>query len=87
MAAGIIFAPQLVLAFCGNDMEVLNTGATILRLQCLSPPFLGYIIMSNIMLQNINQYKEASLVAIGRQGLFFIPAILILPHYFGLLGL
>lgn len=87
MAVGIIFAPQIVAAFCGNESEVLELGITILRLQCISLPFLGYVIMSNMMLQNINQYKEAAIVAIGRQGLFFIPALLILPHYLGLLGI
>jgi Na+-driven multidrug efflux pump len=39
------------------------------------------------MLQNIGSAFRASLLSMARQGIFFIPAILILPKLFGILGL
>ena len=37
-------------------------------------------------LQTIGKAFKASLLSMARQGLFFLPAILILPRIFGLLG-
>jgi Na+-driven multidrug efflux pump len=42
--------------------------------------------MSNMMLQSSGKAVRASILAAARQGLFFIPFILILPAYLGLLG-
>lgn len=42
--------------------------------------------MCNMMLQSIGRAVKASIVAAGRQGLFFLPLILILPRLFGLTG-
>jgi Na+-driven multidrug efflux pump len=39
-----------------------------------------------MLLQTIGRGMQASVVAVSRQGLFFLPAVLILPHIFGLLG-
>jgi Na+-driven multidrug efflux pump len=39
-----------------------------------------------MLLQTIGRGTQASIIAISRQGLFFLPAILILPHMFGILG-
>ena len=40
-----------------------------------------------MMMQTIGKTIYASILASARQGLFFIPAILILPHFYGLLGI
>ena len=45
------------------------------------------LMMTSMMLQTIGQVRDASILAIARQGLFLIPALLILPRFFGLLGL
>ena len=39
-----------------------------------------------MMLQTMGLAREASLVAVSRQGLFFIPSVLLLPPLLGLLG-
>ncbi len=43
--------------------------------------------MSNMMLQSIGKALKASILAAARQGVFFIPLILILPRLFGLSGI
>lgn len=43
--------------------------------------------MNNMMTQTMGKTFYASLLASARQGLFFIPLILILPRILGLLGI
>ncbi|MDD3214605.1 MAG: MATE family efflux transporter [Eubacteriales bacterium] len=85
--AAQLFAPQIVELFLKGHPEVTQIGSLALRLQCLLLPVAGFIIISNMLMQTIGLAKEASLVAISRQGLFFLPAVLLLPSVFGLLGL
>lgn len=40
-----------------------------------------------MLTQSIGYSFRATLTAISKQGLFFIPAILILPYFFGVTGL
>lgn len=42
--------------------------------------------MANMLTQTIGKAKFASLIAFSRQGLFFIPFLLIIPPFLGLLG-
>ena len=47
----------------------------------------AWIIMSNMLTQTIGYGFRASFVAAGRQGLFLIPALFVLPVRFGIRGL
>ena len=82
----LVFAPQIIQLFLKDNPAVTEIGARALRLQCILLPFTSFIILSNMMLQTMGMAGKASLVAISRQGLFFIPAVLLLPLAFGLLG-
>ncbi len=82
---GMIFAPQIVAVF-SNDPEVIAFGARALRCQCAVFPLCGVIVISSMLTQTINKVWQASLLAAARQGLFFIPAVLIPPHVLGELG-
>ncbi len=79
------FAPQVVALF-QSDEQVVAVGRIALRLQCITFPLAGWVVMSNMMSQTIGKAIPASFLAAARQGLFFIPAVLILPHLFGLTG-
>lgn len=81
-----IFSPDIVALFRKEDAEVIEAGALALRLQCITFPLNAWIVMSNMMLQSIGKALKASIVAGARQGYLFIPLILILPVFFGLLG-
>ena len=83
---GVVFAPDIIALFRKEDQEVIAVGAVALRMQCIVFPLTGWIVMSNMMLQSIGKALKASILAAARQGLFFIPLILILPRMFGLLG-
>ena len=84
---GAVFAPQVIALFRKDDMEVIEAGALALRMQCIAFPLTGWIVMSNMMLQSIGKALKASILAGARQGVFFIPLILILPQLFGLFGI
>lgn len=81
-----IFAPQIIRLF-RNDPEVIRIGALALRLQCITLPLSAFIVMSNMMFQYIGKPARASLLALSRQGLVFIPVILVLSQLLGLLGI
>ena len=82
-----VFAPQLVNLFLKGHPEVTEIGGLALRFQAFSYPTFSILMMNSMMLQTIGHTRNASIVAVSRQGLFLLPAIFILPHFFGLLGL
>ena len=84
--AGWICADGLIEIFLKNDPQVVEYGSLALRLQCITFPLLGWITISNMMLQTIGKAVKASLLAMSRQFLFFVPVILLLPGIFGMLG-
>ena len=80
------FAPAFVRLF-RDDPEVVRIGAFTLRAQCITMPLTAFIVMSNMMFQYIGQPWRASLLALSRQGLAFMPALLLLSRIFGLPGI
>lgn len=85
--AAMIFAPQIIRLFLANDAQVQSIGTLALRLQCVFLPLFAFTCLSNMMLQTIGMAGPATILAAARQGLFFIPAVLVLEKAFGLLGL
>ena len=84
---GFCFASPLISLFRKDDLQVISIGAKALRLQCIALPLTGWVIMNNMMTQTIGKTFRASLLAAARQGIFFIPAILVLPGLAGILGI
>ena len=80
-----VFAKPIV-TFFRNDPDVVRVGAAALRAQAAALPLLSFIIMTNMMLQSIGAGFKASIASSSRNGIFFIPLILILPSFFGLTG-
>lgn len=82
---GIVFAPEVVALF-RNDPEVVRMGTLAMRFQCASFALSGWVVFSNMTLQTIGDTGPATFLAAARQGVFFIPAVLILPRLFDLWG-
>ncbi len=85
-AAVFVFSGQLVQVF-RDDPEVIAAGIPILRCQCVTAPVMGIISITNMLMQNMGKTVNATILSVARQGLFFVPFILILTHFFGLAGL
>lgn len=82
---GYIFAPAVIHLF-RPDPDVVAVGSEALRWQLLVLPLNAFVTISNMMLQTIRKSGRAVLLASARQGVFFIPLILVLPALFGLRG-
>lgn len=88
--AGILlfaFAEPVVKIFRDDDMELIKIAGRTLRYQAACFPLLGVIVMTNMFLQNIRKPVKASILAMSRQGLAFLPALVILSFFFGLTGI
>lgn len=80
-------APFIITQFSENNAEVIEIGSRALRYQaclfCLNP----MIVLSNMILQTIRKPVRATFLALCRQGLFFIPIVMITSRLFGLNGI
>lgn len=85
-AVGAAFAPQIV-QFFRNDPAVVAVGTQAFRFQCVSLPLAAVLVFANMLFQSLGRSWRASLLALCRQGMFFIPLVYLLPMHFGLLGL
>lgn len=78
--------PREAIALFRDDPDVIGIGAKALTWQLVFYPLNGLIMTGNMLLQTIRKPIRANILASARQGLFFIPLILLLPRCFGLLG-
>ena len=74
-----VFAEPVTSAFASDDPEVVEKAVTLVRLQCISFPFLSFLAVSGMYMQNVGMYIRSLLISISRQGIVFIPLLFILP--------
>ena len=74
------FSELIVTAFRADDAEVIRIGTVALRLHLTTIPLWGFIVMGNMYTQSIGYGGRATLLSASRQGIFLIPALLILPR-------
>jgi Na+-driven multidrug efflux pump len=80
-----VFAEELV-DLLRDDPEVVAVGAVALRWQLVALPMAAVVTVCNMTLQTTGQSLSANILAAARNGIFFIPLILILPRVMGLFG-
>ena len=80
-AAGFALAGKAVALF-RDDPAVISVGEIAMRCQCVTFPLMAVVTMTNMLYQNIGRVVGATLLAVARQGLMFIPVVLILPRLF-----
>ena len=85
-AVGFVFAPDIIAIF-RDDPEVIRIGSLAMRLQCVTFAAHSWIVLSNMMTQVIGRTVPATFLATARQGLFFIPLVLVLSELFGVIGI
>ncbi len=84
-AVCFVGAEWIMRAFIG-DPVVIEIGTLALRFQCLLMPIQAVNVLAGMLFQCTNHGGKSSLIALARQGIFFIPLIAILPRIFGILG-
>jgi Na+-driven multidrug efflux pump len=81
------FPRALISLFNRKDAELLALGPHAMRLFMLLLPILGFQIVSANYFQAVGKPLKAMLLSLSRQVLLLIPAILVLPRFFGLEGI
>ena len=80
-----VFARSITGVFTSTP-EVVDTATIILRALILSLPFVGGQMLSTVTVQALGKALPALFLSISRQGLFFLPLLLILNALFGFKG-
>ena len=83
---GFIFAAPITSAVAGTSPLAAEIAAFTFRAQLVSFPLMSWVILCNMLLQNIGMTFRATFVAMARQGLTFIPSVLLLPLICSALG-
>lgn len=81
-----LFAVQLISIFNAKDAELIAFGSHALKVFLIFLPVIGFQILSANYFQAVGKPMQAGLLSLSRQVLILIPAMLILPRFFGLEG-
>ena len=87
--AGFIFMvafPQVLISIFSDDPELIANGIMPLRLIALFAPLWSVPILGGTFFQAIGRPTPALIINLSRELLIFIPAVIVLPMFFGLLG-
>ena len=85
---GLIFSGNIIQMFRKDDLEVIRIGTLALRLQLLTMPLQGLVVMGgNMTPQSIGYGIRATIVSTARQGWLLIPILLCTVPVFGVLGI
>jgi len=86
----VMLFPSQVIWLFSRDQETLSQllglGTHPIRVCTMMLPIVGFQIVSSSYFQAIGKPRKAMLLMLSRQILLLIPAVLILPHFFGLNG-
>jgi Na+-driven multidrug efflux pump len=82
----IIFPDRIVAGFSKHGAELIDIGGRALRANGILFTLFGFEQVYMSLFLALGFGTQGWLLSISRQGLFFIPAILIMPHFFGIEG-
>lgn len=86
-AVVMLFPSQVIWLFNREDEALMRAGTHAIQVCLLMFPIVGFQIVSTSYFQAVGKPKKAMLLGLSRQVLLLIPAIMILPRYFGLNGI
>ena len=91
LLAAVVFVflmsfPETITKMFTQDAEVLKETPSAMRWVFAATPIIAIQLIGAAYFQAIGKAIPALLLTLTRQGFFFIPLILILPNYFGELG-
>ena len=81
-----IFATPVISLFTSGDTAVVNIGTFALRANIIMFAGMGIEAIYSMLSLALGKATGGWLLSIGRQGIFFIPFIILLPHFVGLNG-
>jgi putative MATE family efflux protein len=85
-AVMMFFPAQVIRLFVPHDEALVALGTHAIHIATLMLPMVGFQIVSASYFQAVGKPKEAMLLSLSRQVFLLIPAVLVLPTFFGLNG-
>lgn len=82
----IMIFPQEIVSVFTQDEKILERTPSAMRWVFAAIPIIALQLIGSAYFQAIGKATPALLLTLTRQGFFFIPLILILPPYFGVIG-
>lgn len=82
---GELFPSVIVGAFTQHQ-EMKGLAVKCLRIILVSFPLVGFQMMTTTFFQSIGKAGWSILLSLSRQLIFLVPALMVLPHFFGLTG-
>lgn len=76
-----------IIAIFINDVQVIDYGVMMLRALMISGPFLGILFVLNAAFQAMGKAVPALVLSLSRQGLVFLPVLVLLNRLVGLEGI
>lgn len=87
LSAVVYVAAGFIVRQFRDDPQVIAIGTPALKAQCVAMTVGMIMQCTNMLYQSIGKSREATILASLRNGLCFIPLILLLPAFFGLKGI
>lgn len=87
LTVAVMLQPENLLRLFRDDPEVIQVGIRALNLQALAQLVLPVCMTAEMLYQSTGHRAGALLLSVMRNGLFMIPALLILSRYRGLAGI
>lgn len=81
-----VFAPEILAMFRADDLAVIEVGSRIMRAHMVVMPLYTVTVVANMMFLSCGKALKATVVTLARNGIVFVPLILILPSLLGLNG-
>lgn len=82
-----LYSREIVSFFNPRDPELIVFGAKAIRIYLAFLPVIGFQIVASTYFQAVGKPKHAMLLSLSRQVMILIPALLILPRFFGVTGI
>jgi Na+-driven multidrug efflux pump len=82
----LMLFPEAITRMFTSDIEVIKQTPSDMRWVFAATPIISIQLIGAAYFQAIGKAIPALLLTLTRQGLFFIPLILILPKYYGEIG-
>jgi Na+-driven multidrug efflux pump len=70
-----------------DDPQLTQNGSVVLRIAVAMLPLIGLQMVGSTVFQSIGKALPALILSLSRQVLFFIPLVLILPRFMGIMGI
>lgn len=79
--------PDILIRMFSSDPELIAFGTRAIRIWFLFLPVIGFQIVSASYFQAVGRARLATFLTLSRQLIILIPAVIILPRFFGLTGI